>query len=70
MIMLRIRNGDYILVTDETHKRYLQIGEIVDIDYYAHSDCIFSCKVKFADGIDDYDWHFDDCFRRLILERN
>ena len=68
--MARIRSGDYILVTYAEHKRYLQIGEIVDVDYYAESDCIFSCKVQFIDGIDEYDWHFDDCYRRLILERN
>lgn len=68
--MSRIRMGDYILVTCESHERYLQIGEVVDIDYYAYDDCIYSIKVRFIDGVDEYDWHFEDCYRRLILERN
>lgn len=65
-----LRNGDYILVTDETHKRYLQIGEVIDVDYYAGENYIYSLKVRFIDGVDEYDWHFEDCYRRLILERN
>lgn len=63
-----LRCGDYILVTDESHKRYLQIGEVIDIDYYLYG--IESYKVRFIDGVDEYDWHFEDCYRKLILERN
>ena len=65
-----LRSGDYILITDESHKRYLQIGEVVDIDYYSFDNYIFSYKVQFADGIDEYDYYFEGCYRRLILERN
>jgi len=63
-----LRSGDYILITDESHKRYLQIGEIVDIDYYLYG--VESYKVRFIDGVDEYDWRFEDCYRKLILERN
>ena len=65
-----LRSGDYILITDESHKRYLQIGEVIDVDYYSFENYIASYKVQFADGIEEYDWHFEGCYRRLILERN
>ena len=65
-----IRSGDYILITDESHKRYLQIGEVVDINYYQYDNAVESYKVRFIDGIDEYDWHFEDCYKRLILDRN
>lgn len=65
-----LRSGDYILITDEEHKRYLQIGEVVDVDYYKYDNFIQSYKVRFVDGIDEYDWHFEGCYKRLILDRN
>ena len=65
-----LRSGDYILITDESHKRYLQIGEVIDIDYCSYDDYIYSYKVRFIDGVEEYNWRFKDCCRRLILERN
>ena len=65
-----VRRGDYILVVDATHKRYLQIGEVIDIDYYAYDNYILSYKIQFVDGVEEYDWHFEDCYKVLILERN
>jgi hypothetical protein len=66
-----IRSGDYILVTDAEHKRYLQIGEVIDIEYsYDYGYDFESCKVQFADSIDEYDWHFEDCYKVLMFERN
>ena len=64
-----VRIGNYILVTDKSYEKYLQIGEIVDIEYYNYDNGIKAYKVEFADGIVEYDWHFEDCFRVLMLER-
>ena len=65
-----LRSGDYILVTDTEHKRYLQIGEVIDIDYYPYDNFIQLYRVRFVDGVDEYDWHFERCYKRLIVDRN
>lgn len=65
-----VRRGDYILITDAEHERYLQIGEVVDIDYYSFGDYVLSYKIQFADGVAEYDWHFEDCYKVLVFERN
>ena len=65
-----VKRGDYILVTDAEHERYLQIGEIVNIDCYPYDGYIMSYEIRFADGVAGYDWRFADSYKVLAFERD
>ena len=65
----RIRERDFILITDNTQEKYLQIGRVIEIKNYPHSDDVQLYRVEFTDGIYDYDYNLEDICRVLMLER-
>jgi hypothetical protein len=65
----RIRRGDYILVTDDMSSRYLQIGEVIEIKYYPHSDDVMIYRVRFNDDVHEYGYSFEDSCKVLMVER-
>ena len=65
----QIRQDDYILITNDKDYRYLQIGKIVEVEYYSHSNDVESYKVQFNDNIVVYDYNLEDDCRVLMLER-
>lgn len=65
----RIRRGDYILVTNDISSRYLQIGEVIEIKYYPHSDDVMSYKIQFSDTVAEYGYDFEDSCKVLMVDR-
>ena len=65
----RIRKGDCILITDNTQERYLQIGRVIEVKNYPHSDDVQLYRVEFTDKIYDYDYNLEVICRVLMLER-
>ena len=64
-MMRRIRNNDFILITDKNENRYLQIGQIVEIQNYPHSDDVKFYHVQFIDGIEEYNYNLEDMCKVL-----
>lgn len=64
-----IRRGDYILITNSRNDRYLQIGEIVEVQYYPHASCVELYRVQFADGICEYNDDLDYECKILMFGR-
>lgn len=62
------REGDYILITDTDNNRYLQIGEILEVEYFEHCNDVKSYKVRFADKeIVDYGYELVDDYKCKVL---
>ena len=67
--MRRIKEKDYILITDNGSSEYLQIGEVIDIEYFPHSDDVKTYKVQFIDKIYEYDNTLEYTCKILMIER-
>jgi hypothetical protein len=65
----QIEQGDYILIIDDKDYRYLQIGEVVEVQFYSHSNDVESYRIKFNDNIVVYDYNLEDDCKVLMLER-
>lgn len=65
----RIKRKDYILITDDTQDRYLQIGEVIEVQNYPHSDDVQLYRVKFIDEVVEYKYTLEDECKVLMLER-
>lgn len=65
----RVRERDFILITDHTQEKYLQIGRVIEVKNYPHSDDVQLYRVEFADRICEYDYNLEDICRVLMLER-
>ena len=66
------REGDYILITDMEDERYLQIGEIIEVEFYEHCNDVKNYVVRFSDKqIIRYDYRlvYDYKCRTLMFER-
>lgn len=68
-MMRRIREGDYILITNKNNDKYLQIGEVIEIQNYPHSDDVKFCHVQFANEIEQYNYNLEDMCKVLMFER-
>ena len=66
-----IREGDYILIVDEHDNKYLQIGEVVGIEYFAYSSDVRRYLVRFSDAsIIEYTYELKSSSKILMFERN
>lgn len=62
------REGDYILITDTEDERYLQIGEILEVEYFEHCDDIKYYMVRFADKeVIRYGYELVDDYKCKVL---
>lgn len=64
----RIRENDYILITDDNSSHYLQIGQVIEVQNYPHSDDVQLYRVQFADTIWIYDYNLEDCCKVLMFK--
>jgi hypothetical protein len=64
----RIREGDLIVITDKNEDKYLQIGQVNEIQNYPHSDDVNYYRVQFADEICEYRYLEEIC-KVLMIER-
>lgn len=64
----RLRERDYILITDVMRDRYLQIGKVIKVQNYPHSDDIQLYRVQFIDSICEYDDSLEDKCRVLMFK--
>lgn len=67
--MRRIREGDYILITNKNEEKYLQIGEVIKIQNYPCSDDVLFYRVQFVDEIYDYTYSLENICKVLMVER-
>lgn len=65
----RIRERDFILITDNTQEKYLQIGQVIEVKNYPRSDDVQLYRVKFTDRICEYDCNLENICKVLMLER-
>ena len=65
----QIRQGDYVLVTNDISSKYLQVGEIIKVEYYPHSDDVKLYRIRFNGGVVEYGYSFEDDCKVLMLER-
>lgn len=68
-MMSKIREGDYILITDEYHDRYLEIGKVIEVKNYPHSDDVNFYRVKHAIGCETYTYELEDMCKVLMFKR-
>lgn len=64
----RIRERDLIIITDKNECKYLQVGQVIEIQNYPHSDDVDRYCVQFADEIREYRYLEDIC-KVLMVER-
>ena len=62
-----IKRGDYILITDIMSNFYLQIGEVIEIDYYPGCDDVKSYKVRFARRTEEYKYDLPEICKVLLF---
>ena len=67
-MMRRIREGDYILITNKNEEKYLQIGEVIKIQNYPRSDDVLFYRVQFVDEIYDYTYSLEKICKVLMVE--
>lgn len=65
----RIREGDYILMTSDLSSRYLQIGEVIEVKNYPHSNDVMFYRIRFNDTIMEYSYEVEDALKVLMFER-
>ena len=64
----RMRERDLIIITDNNDGKYLQIGQIIEIQNYPHSDDVDYYRVQFANEIREYRYLENIC-KVLMAER-
>lgn len=65
----RIRERDFILITDNNQEKYLQIGQVINIRNYPRSNDVQFYRVQFADEVCEYDYTLENICKVLMLER-
>ena len=63
----KIKEKDFILIIDDTEEKYLQIGEVIEVKNYPHSDDVMNYIVRFKDEICKYDYDLEYISRVLML---
>lgn len=62
-----IKEGDFILIIDFEDVRYLQVGEVIDIEYEYDGD-IKIYRVRFADKeVVEYDYRLIDDYKCKVI---
>lgn len=70
---MRIREGDFVLITDVDDKFYLQIGEVIDVNYDYYSHDFESASVRFAYDKShpiEYGYDFSEKCSVVVFERH
>ena len=65
----RIRENDFILITDSSEDRFLQIGKVIEVQNYPHSDNVQLYRVQFVDEVCEYNYNLEYICKVLMLER-
>ena len=65
----QIREGDYILMTSNLSSHYLQIGEVIEVENYPHSNDVLLYRIRFNDTIMEYSYEIEDDLKVLMFER-
>lgn len=61
--------GDYVLMISKLSSHYLQIGEIIEIEYYPNSDDVLLYRIQFEDTIAEYSYEVANNLKVLIFEK-
>lgn len=64
-----LTTGDYVLMASKLSSHYLQIGEIIEIEYYPSSDEVLLYRIQFEDTIVEYGYEITNSLKVLMFEK-
>ena len=64
-----LTEGDYVLMISKSSSHYLQIGEIIEIEYYPNSDNVLLYRIQFEDTIAEYSYEVANNLKVLMFEK-
>ena len=64
-----LTEGDYVFMTSKLSSHYLQIGEIIEIEYYPNSDNVLLYRIQFEDTIAEYGYEVANNLKVLMFEK-
>lgn len=64
-----LAEGDCVLMTNSISTHYLQIGEIIEIEYYPSSDDVLLYRIQFEDTIVEYGYEVTNSLKVLMFEK-
>lgn len=64
-----LAEGDCVLMTNSISTHYLQIGEVIEIEYYPNTDAVKLYRIQFEDTITEYGWNTRDDLKVLVFEK-
>lgn len=64
-----LAEGDYVLMVSKLSSHYLQIGEIIEIEYYPSSDDVLLYRIQFEDTIAEYGYEVASSLKVLVFEK-
>ena len=64
-----LSEGDYVLMTSKLSSHYLQIGEIIEVEYYPNSNDVELYRIEFDDTIAEYGYKIRDDLKVLMFEK-
>lgn len=63
-----LAEGDYVLMASKSSSHYLQIGEIMEIEYYPSSDDVLLYRIQFEDTISEYGYEVANSLKVLSFK--
>ena len=64
-----LTEGDFVLMTNKFSTHYLDIGEVLEIEYFPHSNDICLYRIQFGDTIKEYGYQVRDDLKVLMFEK-